>query len=228
MGKIVKQVLHIAFLKTIWFNLRYFPLNDALKMPVIIAKGINVRYCYKGFCEIIMGVKTGILRFGFGDRNYNADVKGSINIKGKLLLKGQGVHAFGPGVILNIGKNGVLTLGDNFTASARNTLSCSCSISVGDDNMWSFDNVIMDSDAHQLCDESDIIMNYNKPITFGNHVWLGCRNIVMKGTSIPDGCMVASGSKLSGIYTEQNAIITSHNKVIKSNIRWKRNRAINK
>lgn len=169
-----------------------------------------------------------MLRFGFGDRLLNADTKSAISIKGKLRLKGSGVHAFGPGLTLGIGKEGILTIGDNFTASVRNRISCSNSITIGDDNMWSFDNVIMDSDTHQICDEQEKVVNYNKPIVFGNHVWLGCRNIVMKGAAIPDGCMVASGSKITSVYTEPNSIITSNKKIIKSNIHWKRNWAINK
>ncbi len=174
------------------------------------------------------GVKTGSLRIGFGDRQFNADTKSAISIKGKLVLKGNGVHAFGPGTTLSIGKYGILTLGNNFTASVRNRISCGYSITIGDDNMWSFDNVIMDSDAHQICDEQGNVINYNKEIVFGNHVWLGCRNIIMKGTVIPDGCMVASGSKISSKYTEPNCIITSGKKIIKQNIIWKRDWAKNK
>ncbi len=93
--------------------------------------------------------------------------------------------------------------------------------------MWSFDNVIMDSDTHQICDEYGEISNFNKPIVFGNHVWLGCRNIVMKGSEIPDGCMVASGSKICGKYVDSNCIMTSGKRVIKHNIHWKRNWAKN-
>lgn len=168
------------------------------------------------------------MRIGFGDRQYNPDTNSSVYIKGKLILKGQGGHALGPGTIMSIGNEGVLTLGNNFTASARNIISCACAITVGDDNMWSFDNVIMDSDTHQICDENDNVLNYNKPIVFGNHVWLGCRNVILKGSEIADGCMIASGSKISGNYSEHNCIITTGKKVIKQNIQWKRNWAINK
>lgn len=173
------------------------------------------------------GVKIGILQFGLGDLNFNVKQKGRLCIKGKLIIKGSNTHSFGVGTNLSIGNSGVLTLGDNFTASANNRISCSCAITVGDDNMWSFDNVIMDSDTHQICDENGNVTNYNKPIYFGNHVWLGCRSIVMKGSEIADGCMIASGSKIAGHYKEKNCIITSQKMIIKNNIHWKRNWAIN-
>jgi len=223
----IKKLLFLAPVKTVWFNFRYLPFKEAIKFPIILARNVSVRYCHKGFCQFDDGVKTGVFRLGFGDRLINVETNSSISIKGKLVIKGTGVHALGPGFTLGIGREGTLTIGDNFTASVRNRISCQFSITIGDDNMWSFDNVIMDSDTHQICDAEGSITNYNKAIIFGNHVWLGCRNIVMKGASIPDGCMVASGSKITSAYTEKNAIIASQNKVIKSNIIWKRDWAIN-
>lgn len=224
----LKQILYIGFLKTLWFNFRYLPFSEAIHMPVLLARNVPIRHCRRGFCSFIGGGGTGSLRFGFGDREYQPDSNSSININGKLILKGSGVHSFGVGTKLNIGKDGVLTLGQNFTASARNFISCCCAITVGDDNMWSFDNVVMDTDAHQICDKNDNVINYNKSIVFGNHVWLGCRNIIMKGSSVADGCMIASGSKICSKYAEPNCIITSGKTIIKRNISWKRNWAKNK
>ena len=222
-----KQLLFVSILKTVWFNFRFFPLKEAFRLPVLLARRVQIRHCYRGFCKFQGGVRTGVLRFGFGDRRFNADTKSAISINGKLVLKGNGVHAFGPGTTFSIGPNGILTIGNNFTASVRNRIACNCCITIGDDNMWSFDNVVMDTDAHLICDEHDSIINYNKPIVFGNHVWLGCRNVVMKGSEIPNGCMVASGSKITGKYTEPNCIITSGKKIIKTNIHWKRDWAKN-
>lgn len=50
--KLIKQFLFVNWLKTIWFNFRYFPFNQACKLPVIIARKVQVRYCYRGFCEL--------------------------------------------------------------------------------------------------------------------------------------------------------------------------------
>ena len=218
--------MYLSIFKTIWFNFMYFPFSIAYKMPVLLARKVQIRHCYRGFCEFEK-VKTGILRIGFLDRRLNADTYSSININGKLVLKGDGFHAFGVGTKLNIWKDGILTVGNNFTCSARNIISCSCAITIGDDNMWSYDNVVMDTDAHQIYDENGKIMNYNKPVVFGNHIWLGCRNIILKGSHIANGCMVASGSLINGKYSEDNCVITTGNKIIKRNILWKRSLAVN-
>ena len=156
----------------------------------------------------------------------SANHKGILSISGKMVIVGNGVHAFGTGIRLLIGSNGVLRVGNNFTSSVNCMIGCSNSITIGDDNMWSFDNVIMDNDAHQILSSEHKVVNHNSPISFGNHVWLGCRNIVLKGAVIPDGCMVASGSKITGVYSLTNCIIGSGKKIIKKDVFWKRNKSI--
>ena len=91
--------------------------------------------------------------------------------------------------------------------------------------MWSFDNIVMDTDSHKFYTGGGEWDNPNKEVKFGNHVWLGCRNVILKGAVIPDGCVVASGSKLTKAYKEVDSIITSDNKVIKQNIKWTRQTA---
>lgn len=218
----IRQFLHIGLIKTLWFNIRYLPFSEAICLPVLIARDVQIRKCKRGFCTFLGGAKIGLLRFGFGDRDHNHDQKSSISINGKLILDGNGVHAFGPGTCLRIGKNGVLKIGNNFTCSVNNRIYCSTCITIGEDNMWSFDNVVMDTDSHIIFTCNGERANPNKGVVFGNHVWLGCRNIVLKGSIIPNGCVVASGSKLSKAYTEENCIITSNSKIIKQNIQWSR------
>lgn len=223
----IKKIFQIAPIKTLWFNFSYFPFKEACKIPVILARGVVVSCCHKGFCTLNW-VKPGIVKIGFHDSEYNIRAKSKITIKGKLIINGSGFHSFGGGTVLGIGSEGVLTCGNNFSASFNNRIWCNCSITIGDDNMWSFANVVMDADAHQICDDNGNITNFNKPIVFGNHVWLGCHNIIMKGSEIADGCMIASGSKISGKYEEKNCIITTGKRIIKHNIFWKRDWSINK
>lgn len=49
------QFAYIALLKTLWFNLRYFPIREGLKFPVLIARGVYVRCCNRGFCDFMGG-----------------------------------------------------------------------------------------------------------------------------------------------------------------------------
>lgn len=218
----IRQLFHIGFIKTLWFNFRYLPLKEAIYLPVILARDVQVRSCRRGFCSFIDGTKIGILRFGFGDRDHNYDRRSSLYIQGRIELIGKGIHAFGPGTCLRIGKNGVLRVGSNFTCSVNNRIYCSKEISIGDDNMWSFDNVVMDTDSHLIYETDGQVSNPNRELVFGNHVWVGCRNIILKGSNIPSGCIVASGSVITKRYDEEYSIITSNGKVIKKGVKWSR------
>lgn len=221
----IQQLFHIGYLKTLWFNFRYLPFKQAIKIPVMLARDVSIRECWRGgvLFDNDKPLHPGILRIGFGDSIHNPYQKSSILVRGKLIIHGTGLHSFCMGTKLNIEKNGILEIGDNFSASANNKIRCDCHIKIGDDNMWSYDNILLDTDAHQITDNDGNILNHPKSIEFGNHVWLGCGCIVLKGSKIPNGCIVASGSKIMHQYDEVNSIITTGKKIIKRNIIWNRN-----
>lgn len=224
----IRQYLHIGFLKTIWFNFHCLPFKQAVHLPVILARDVKLRYVKRGgvIFDSDKPLHPGILRIGFGDRIHNPYQNSSIWIKGKLIIHGTGLHAFCMGTRLNIGEKGILEIGDNFSASANNKIRCDCHIKIGDDNMWSYDITILDTDAHQITNSEGNVLNHPKPIEFGNHVWLGCGCTVLKGSLIPDGCIVASGSKIMHQYEEDNCIITTKKKILKHDIRWNRNLSV--
>lgn len=64
----------------------------------------------------------------------------------------------------------------------------------------------MDSDSHRIYIESEQI-NTDKEISFGNKIWIGCRCTILKGSVIPDGCVIAATSCVTGKNFEANTII---------------------
>lgn len=78
----------------------------------------------------------------------------------------------------------------------------------------------MDTDFHALYDsDSNIRININKPIFVGNHVWIGCRTTILKGSTIPDGSVIAACSVITKKLNESNCVYAS-NDVKKRNISW--------
>ena len=68
----------------------------------------------------------------------------------------------------------------------------------------------------------DNILNEPKDVVFGNDIWMGNGCMILKGSVIPSGCIIASRSLISKPLNEENSIITSQERTLKSNIRWKR------
>lgn len=63
--------------------------------------------------------------------------------------------------------------------------------------------------------------NTNRPIKVGNKVWFGVRCLILKGAVIPDGCVVAANSCITGAFEERDSIIGGYPaKILKSKIRW--------
>lgn len=108
--------------------------------------------------------------------------------KGGMLITGH--CQFYSGVRLEIGKKGLLQIG-NGTYLNRNTLVvCEKEIVIGKDCKIAWDVVIMDSDLHPI-NSAPVI---DKPVHIGDKVWIGCRSIILKGVTIGPGAVVAAGS----------------------------------
>lgn len=96
-------------------------------------------------------------------------------------------------------------------------------ITIGDECIISWNTQIIDSDFHHVFSEGKII-NDDAEIIIGNHVWIASHVIILKGTTIPEGCVVACGSMLKGrIMCNANSLISGFPvKILRNNIMWKR------
>lgn len=129
--------------------------------------------------------KSGVLVFSDG-RPYPKVIH-----KGGTLVTGH--CQFYSGVRLEIGKKGLLQIG-NGTYLNRNTLVvCEKEILIGKDCKIAWDVIIMDSDLHPI--NSNPIVD--KPVYIGDDVWIGCRSIILKGVTIGRGAVIAAGSVIT-------------------------------
>ena len=77
-----------------------------------------------------------------------------------------------------------------------------------------------DSNDNITMIESNIV-NINKPVYIGDHVWIGYGVTLLKGTYIPSGCCVVAGSIVNKKFKEENSILAgTPANCIKSNIEW--------
>lgn len=60
--------------------------------------------------------------------------------------------------------------------------------------MWSYDNIILDSDIHVITDMEGKQVNRPGQIIFGDHVWLGSRCTVLKNTTLCSNIIIGSSS----------------------------------
>lgn len=161
----------------------------------------------------------GAVRIGFGHVGIvdNKNCRALWENGGNIVFLGE-AH-LGPGTkIVNTGE---LRFGADFCINAATEVICYKRISFGSDVLISWDCLIMDSDLHPVFTiESDRRVNADEPIEVGDHVWIGCRSIILKGSSIPKNSIVAAGSIICKKYGNENAVYSSKGK-IRDSISWK-------
>ena len=93
---------------------------------------------------------------------------------------------------------------------------------IGDNVRIAKDTIIRTSDGHTLIDPvTKIALNEPKDVIIGNNVWIASRCIILKGTQILDGSMVAAGSLVNKNFTERNIMLAGiPARIIRHNILW--------
>lgn len=102
-------------------------------------------------------------------------------------VKGKFNFFYGADIILF--KNSVLTLDEGSFINSDCKIRCHKNISIGKYCAISHDFTVMDSDAHKING-----IKQTKPVSIGNHVWIGTRVTILKGVTIGDGAVLAAGA----------------------------------
>jgi len=98
-------------------------------------------------------------------------------------------------------------------------------LKIGDNCLFSSDIQFRTGDSHSILDSSKKRINISKDIYIGNNVWIGTRVLVLKGSSIPNDCVIGAGSVITKSFCDTNCIIAGNPASIKkTNIFWERER----
>ena len=215
-----KHYFQTSLLKSLIFNFRILPFRDAVKLPVLLFHNTHIG-SLKGRIEIAAPVKHGMIKIGRCNVCGMEKSPTTLSVDGVLRFNGR--TTIGSGSVIQVKKQGELVIGKNFRITGRTSIYCRHKITFGDGNLISWDNLFMDSDQHNILDENGNILNPDKEINIGDHNWFGCRCTVLKGCSITDNCVIASGSILTRSFPEPHTIIGgsgSGQKVLRSGICW--------
>ena len=81
------------------------------------------------------------------------------------------------------------------------------------------------SDNHSIIDvASGKRINPSRPITIGDHVWVGQEVTILKGTAIGSHSIVGAGSIVRGVVPPNTLVAGSPARVIRSGVTWDRRR----
>ena len=210
--------------KTVYFNLHYFPMKIAIRMPFFIYWRSEL-YKLKGRIVIDTSVRTGMVKFGAHglgtqDLLYSRTM---FQLYGTLVVKGNA--CIGRGSKISVGREAQLILGENFMITGDSQIICHKKICFGNDCLLSWDILIMDTDFHDVLDTNGNKTNMPRPISIGNHVWIGCKTVILKGVSLTDDTIVSANSTITRSFGEPNCIIGGHAQtaeVLRHSVRWEK------
>jgi acetyltransferase-like isoleucine patch superfamily enzyme len=152
------------------------------------------------------------------------------------------IHIDGNNNRVFIGDNCILHLGDFWIEDDGNCISVGngtsisgsthlaategTKILIGRDCMFSGEIAVRSGDSHSIIESgSHIRINHASDVTLGDHVWIGSRVILLKGSSVPDNSVVATGAIVTKKHDGAHVILAGNPaKVVRENIDWLRAR----
>lgn len=212
-----KKILSIGIINTIRFNLKYFGLEGLMKCYALVSRK-TVLMELGGAVKIekphTACIQIGFYMIGISDYKYQ-----------RTIWQNSGVIQTASGMTLGSGtrisNTGKIKIGSAFLITGNSILICTDSIIFGDDILISWDVYISDTDMHFIKSvDNGQVLNPPKKIIFGNHIWICCRSIILKGTIIADSTVIAAGSIITGVFEKKFTVIGSEHKILKENVNW--------
>lgn len=199
----------ISIPKTVWVNFRYLPFCEAIKIPFFVSWDTSFSVRKKGGVKFDCSIRTGMVHLGFFKiKMCEPKAKTVFDIQGSLVIKGD-IHA-GNGTKIRVFESGKMVLGNDFKVSSSSAFNCFHQMIFGNNIQFAWDCMVMDGDGHTIYDEKGEELPAGKPVVFGNNIWIGCRSTILKGSVIPDNCVIGSMSLVTGDKFEEKTIIAGN------------------
>lgn len=220
-AKNLLSVIKELSFKTLYFNFRYLPFKQAIRLPIFLSKNVYLMHA-GGKININFPVRSRSIRIGYkGVGIFDHEHSRTIwNVYGNVTFKGKA--NIGHGSKISVGENGQLILGNNFTITAETSLiTTERKIQFGSNCLISWETLVMDSDFHKIYNDKREIINSPKDISIGNDVWIGCRCLILKGSTIPNNSIIAANSLVNkALFGEYKSFGGQPAKELKDKLEW--------
>lgn len=198
---------------------RASPLRTAAALlrgkRVLVGRSFTIRGLQRIWLAEGATLRLGVDFFGFASHRD----RGLVRIRGSLLV--QGAVSFAPGCRVDVGDDSIVTIGDNTYLSPATRLVSQRAITIGRDCAIGWESQLLDDDFHSMSLNGGEYRPSGAEIRLGDHVWVGSRVTILKGSRIADHCVVASGATVLGVFDEPRCLIAgSPARVVRRNVGW--------
>lgn len=124
------------------------------------------------------------------------------------------------GVRLSMGPGAKIFIGDNtYLADYAHILSVD-EVQIGKDCAISWHVLFMDTSSHPIAFGDDTPVTRVSPIVVQDHVWIGCRAVILKGVTIGEGAVVANNAIVTKDVPPRTLVGGNPAQVIKTEVSW--------
>ena len=191
-AKLLKLLIRLNIVKTIYFNFKKLPSRLAIKLPIYIYGKAKFREL-NGSIQINAPIKRGMIKIGKNDYYIRTSVPMTYwVINGKIIFNG--TAKFLNGGYMCVASNGVLTIGDDALIGSNYKIMCFESISIGRSLRCTYDCQIYDTSYHYVERGDGSTNKLTVPICIGDYVWIGNSSTIAKGSNIPSQNIIANRS----------------------------------
>lgn len=170
--------------------------------------------------------KTKIKTFG---KKNNLKINNSKLSKSLIEIYGDNNEFFLESLV-NLRSADIKIIGDGCKISIGENTSCGgmriinkgnkCIIEIGNNCLFSDNIEIWSSDTHSIYNKVNEIINPEKDVSIGNHVWIGSRVIILKGVKIGNNSVIGMGSIVTNDVPDGTISVGVPNHIIKTEINW--------
>lgn len=117
-----------------------------------------------------------------------------------------------------------ISIGDDTTLQHDDIIVAQhADIHIGRDCMFSNNIHIRSSDSHPIYDnDTEELINKDKEVNIGNHVWLAANCKILKGVTINDGAVIGAHSVVTKEVLPNTIVAGNPARTVKNNITWER------
>ena len=163
--------------------------------------------------------RNGRILFGAFNHPFKMPA-GFIRLEANAKLIVTGDVFIGDGTWIEIGPGATLEIGGNTYFHVNIRMGVKESIRIGRDCGISGEVGIFDTDMHPILDPAGNKMRVTAPIEIGDHVWIGARSVIMKGTRIESGAVIGATALVQGRVPAKSLVFPNRSRVIPLNIEW--------
>ena len=126
------------------------------------------------------------------------------------------------GTTLQVHKDAHLTTGDKVGGNTGTTIICAYKMTFGNHVAMARGVFVFDSDHHPVYNSEGKRINAAREVVIEDHVWLGLKVTVMKGTRISTGAVISANSVVSGFVPPHSINVTMPARPVLKNMSWER------